>query len=465
MTESYTERFAEYEEQLRAKYNTADRDRMAKSGEAMPDGSYPIADAADLENAIRAVGRGSNNSHAAIRRHIMARAKALKLTYKIPDDWNSNGTLSDAKSEKVPAVARRHWSLKEVEPPIVADLQGRSDDGGTDAVVVGWPSTTGRGYEGSDWLGEYEETINPGAFGKTLKESEYVPLLLDHRGDVMASWNQSSNRTMDLAEDSKGLRQEARLDAVENSTSRTVVSGLRRQDYAKMSFAFRATKEDWNPDYTKRGVNELQLFDVSIVKSPANKATSVMLRSDMIEILGREGVAVIYSARSVLDDLIETRSLDDAAEPLIEQAMRALRAVDERMASNEIYRYAGRARTFVVADLMEQVRSGKVLSAQNEQVLRQALDALSQAGNDIKSVAGTIDETQRAISGVIDVNTPVGLTTDDSVANQAGLDSGPVNNGKSVFGNDGAGVRSIPPSVLKAQRELELIKLRSKRGL
>ncbi len=74
------------------KYNQADRDRMAKSGEAMPDGSYPIADEEDLHNAIRAVGRGKNNSHSAIRQHIIKRAHALGLESAIPDNWTSDGS-------------------------------------------------------------------------------------------------------------------------------------------------------------------------------------------------------------------------------------------------------------------------------------------------------------------------------------------------------------------------------------
>jgi hypothetical protein len=77
-----------------AKYNRADRDEMAKSGAAMPDGSYPIADEEDLHNAIHAVGRGRHASHDAIRRHIIARAQALGLSSLIPEDWNGDGSLS-----------------------------------------------------------------------------------------------------------------------------------------------------------------------------------------------------------------------------------------------------------------------------------------------------------------------------------------------------------------------------------
>jgi hypothetical protein len=73
-------------------YKQADRDRMASSGEAMPDGSYPIADGQDLDNAIHAVGRGGAD-HDAIRKHVIKRAAALGQSSKIPGNWNSDGSL------------------------------------------------------------------------------------------------------------------------------------------------------------------------------------------------------------------------------------------------------------------------------------------------------------------------------------------------------------------------------------
>lgn len=77
---------------MKAKYDAADIKRMADNGEAMPDGSYPIADREDLANAIHAVGRGGA-THDAIRRHIEARAKALGATSEIPDTWAADGSL------------------------------------------------------------------------------------------------------------------------------------------------------------------------------------------------------------------------------------------------------------------------------------------------------------------------------------------------------------------------------------
>jgi transcriptional regulator with XRE-family HTH domain len=71
-------------------YSPEQRDQMAKDGEAMPDGSFPIADCADLKNAIQAVGRASDP--AKVRAHIKKRAKALDCDTELPDDWSTNET-------------------------------------------------------------------------------------------------------------------------------------------------------------------------------------------------------------------------------------------------------------------------------------------------------------------------------------------------------------------------------------
>ncbi|MEY3311903.1 MAG: hypothetical protein RL348_1246 [Bacteroidota bacterium] len=67
-------------------YNTAARRRMAESGQAMSDGSFPIATRQDLLNAIQSVGRAAN--YDAARRHIIGRARALGLTDLLPENWN-----------------------------------------------------------------------------------------------------------------------------------------------------------------------------------------------------------------------------------------------------------------------------------------------------------------------------------------------------------------------------------------
>lgn len=72
-------------------YSAATRERMAREGTAMRDGSFPIANETDLRNAIQSVGRASN--YDAARRHIIRRARALGLVELLPEDWNVDKTL------------------------------------------------------------------------------------------------------------------------------------------------------------------------------------------------------------------------------------------------------------------------------------------------------------------------------------------------------------------------------------
>ncbi len=91
----------------KAKYDADDLKRMASSGAAMPDESYPIADREDLTRAVRAVGRGGAD-HDAIRRHVIARAKALGASSEIPDNWNADGSPKGDVAKELEAKVPVH---------------------------------------------------------------------------------------------------------------------------------------------------------------------------------------------------------------------------------------------------------------------------------------------------------------------------------------------------------------------
>ena len=80
-------------------YNQADRDKMAKSGEAMSDGSFPIKDSKDLNSAVHLWGHSKNPD--AAKAHIKKRAKALGMESKLPDNWSSG------EKDKVAAAVPR----------------------------------------------------------------------------------------------------------------------------------------------------------------------------------------------------------------------------------------------------------------------------------------------------------------------------------------------------------------------
>ena len=76
--------------EVKRMYSSDDRRSMAKAGDAMPDGSFPIADEADLKNAIAAFGRAKDPEAAKL--HIMARATDLGAEELIPATWGEDST-------------------------------------------------------------------------------------------------------------------------------------------------------------------------------------------------------------------------------------------------------------------------------------------------------------------------------------------------------------------------------------
>jgi hypothetical protein len=68
------------------------RQRLAKEGKALPDGSYPIRNVGDLKNAIKAYGRANEEDRAKVRTHIRKRARALGKEDLIPENWKAAST-------------------------------------------------------------------------------------------------------------------------------------------------------------------------------------------------------------------------------------------------------------------------------------------------------------------------------------------------------------------------------------
>lgn len=100
--------------------STKTRDKLAKEGKALPDGSYPIRNVAELKDAIQAYGRSKPGKRAAVRRHIIKRARALKKADLIPEKWKTAGLIDD---EVVDDIKARVASAQK-------NLQGDSDPKG-----------------------------------------------------------------------------------------------------------------------------------------------------------------------------------------------------------------------------------------------------------------------------------------------------------------------------------------------
>jgi hypothetical protein len=87
----------EAELELKRMYSREQRQEMAETGDALPDGSFPIADEADLRNAIQAYGRAADKE--AAKAHIIKRAEELSLQNLIPEEFMVGSGEQGAKPE------------------------------------------------------------------------------------------------------------------------------------------------------------------------------------------------------------------------------------------------------------------------------------------------------------------------------------------------------------------------------
>lgn len=363
------------EAELRAKYTDAQVEALGKEGKAFknPDGhfSFPIADTADLSNAIQALGRAPDAVRDAVKAYIKGRAEALKATSSLPESWRAAvddmEQRWDTEHRKGPSFKDRHRALsaairnqpdagalsayltdfdddtatyesggktfqvpysekddgtigigdaQEVTPvtsyqPVASraaeddsDLERRkrvresiegtverrdftaeveireTSDGGL--RFSGYASTTETPY----MVGRFEETFARGAFKRCLGEDPDVVLLINHEGLPLA---RTRSGTMTLSEDTRGLKVDADLDPSDPDVQ-ALVPKMKRGDLTEMSFAFKATDDDWTDGDRKRVVRAATIHkgDVSMVTHGANADTSgtITMRSaaDMFEL-------------------------------------------------------------------------------------------------------------------------------------------------------------------------------------
>jgi ATP-dependent Clp endopeptidase proteolytic subunit ClpP len=129
---------------LNRDFSTDERQRLAKSGEAMPDGSFPIVTRQDLENAIHAIGRASNPD--AAKAHIKKRAKALGLTDLIPEEWGG-GSQENWTPRRPKARTNTDWFRIENKAGAAAEVY-IYDEIGTFGVTSGSFLNELRGLDG-----------------------------------------------------------------------------------------------------------------------------------------------------------------------------------------------------------------------------------------------------------------------------------------------------------------------------
>lgn len=122
----------------------------------------------------------------------------------------------------------------------------------------------------------FREKIAPGAFKKTLQESDVRALWNHDTGMVLG---RSKAGTLSLSEDDKGLL----VDIDPPDSASGLLETMRRGDVDQMSFGFLVIRDLWEEDRkadtVSRTLLEVQLIEVSVVAFPAYDATSVGVRA------------------------------------------------------------------------------------------------------------------------------------------------------------------------------------------
>jgi len=238
------------------------------------------------------VNRGFDDQIAGVREAIRA------LRYAPPGE-----TIEQARARSGQIVALNQKLIEVLRAAVNAVEPRRSPSGKTERrAIVGELRAKGRRLEGyaatfgaEATIGNFTETIAPGAFAASLAESADILALVDHDpGRILA---RTKSGTLRLAEDSRGLVFD--LDVPATTLGNDVLALAERGDLGGMSFAFTPKSEKW--DGERRTLESVDLHEVSIVSAwPAYEGTIVQARARPVETQIASRVAV---ARRYLETL------------------------------------------------------------------------------------------------------------------------------------------------------------------
>lgn len=131
-------------------------------------------------------------------------------------------------------------------------------------------------------MGMFREKISPGAFKKTIKESD-VRGLFNHDPNFVLGRNKAG--TLRLSEDKTGLAYE--IDLPDTQAAKDLYTSIERGDISQSSFAFKIIKEvrtepdeDAGETMPLFDIKETRLYDVSPVTYPAYDETDVSAHSE-----------------------------------------------------------------------------------------------------------------------------------------------------------------------------------------
>lgn len=277
------------DEEVRDKYSDKDRKQGAKEGWALPDGSYPIKDREDVQNAIKTAGLGSA-ADATIRKHIIERAAAIGASDLIPDSWNKDGSKQQNNAALTKSQERRrkerHRAVslaREYRFRQVQDMEVRRESqADTDIITLrGSAIVYDAPYTVADMFGEFEERMHAGCVTDLLGRGVDCRFLHNHGGMAYA---RTTSGTMDLIDTPGSLDVVVRLDARQQGANDLAIA-VERGDENQMSVGMVVGQDEWgdNGRMETRDVLKLNdLLDVSQVTYPCSPTTHLEVAHRML---------------------------------------------------------------------------------------------------------------------------------------------------------------------------------------
>jgi HK97 family phage prohead protease len=168
---------------------------------------------------------------------------------------------------------RWHWDGASEVREAVFEMEPSADG----LTLEGYAAVFNTPTQIRDWEGDFEETIKPGAFQRTL--AQRMPVLMFNHGKHPLIGDMPLGVIRHAEEDSKGLYVSARL--TDNWLVQPVRDAIRDGGIRGMSFRFTVPQggDTWSARNTKRAIHDLDSKELGPVVFPAYEPTTVSVRS------------------------------------------------------------------------------------------------------------------------------------------------------------------------------------------
>jgi len=257
-------------------------ERIERDGQInVPDSDFTVNgeedDPAALIMVYRETEDGWSPSGVRVGHRFSTLTKVSARGYKDKDEERHIKRIEETEDEVIVVFHKEMDEMteaaaaREVRP--AKKIEVRSQDDGM-VRVSGYAAVFG---EETNIAGMFTEVIEAGAFKNAISRQDDVVFLVNHDGLPLA---RTRSNTLRLTEDERGLYIETDLDPSDPDV-RAILPKMRRGDLDKMSFAFMPTRQMWDDrgGLPKRIVQDVELFDVSVVTTPAYQGTEIGLRS------------------------------------------------------------------------------------------------------------------------------------------------------------------------------------------